>query len=202
LTENGKRELTEKSYYFKCPGCGHNEYMLRVEESEGQRRGQCSKCNEWFPEDQFETIEIEKEAYRCPICEELVVDSPENWSMTLWGGPEPVLVCPRDLAILRGYLHHENDRGAGISVSSDVKGGYQWIFHEDCLKKENDDPSVMELRRLCVDPQLGGETSRIVLVYQCTKCGKQQVIKHLLRDKRIWDAENKVWWINPKYPIQ
>jgi hypothetical protein len=55
----------------------------------------------------------------CPRCGEEVSDTEGNYSITVWGGPEPVLVCPKGLFVLKGYTHHEDPNGPTISIKCD-----------------------------------------------------------------------------------
>jgi hypothetical protein len=92
---------------------------------------------------------------------------------------------------LKGYTHHEDPNGPTISIKCDQKGGYFDAFHEDCPKAEGG-VGYMNLKRLCVDTE--DDAARVVLVYMCDSCGDQQVVKALLRDNRIWNANLKRWW--------
>lgn len=175
---------------FKCPKCGSLTYVL-VGYGANAKIFQCKVCKAMIPEEEWQTVEITVDGYVCPTCGEVVADSPENYSIGVWAGPEPVLVCPKDNTILRGYIHHEAPEGARIKIGYDELGGYIDVLHKDCPKSQNG-LGYMELKRLCVDTE--SNSSRVVLVYVCEKCGAQQVIKASLDDTRIWNAHTRRWW--------
>jgi len=186
---------------LRCPKCGRLNWSVR---GKGEPPiFQCSKCEEWLPEDQWQTVEIEVDAYKCPNCGCIVADVEENYSVSVWAGPEPALVCPECHTIIRGFLHHEDPNGPSIIVRVGEKGGYMGVFHKGCKKAKNG-LGFMKLKRMCVDPETGqwlrkhgykGEPgSRVVLVYVCEDCGAQQVVKTHLEDTRIWNTYSERWW--------
>jgi predicted RNA-binding Zn-ribbon protein involved in translation (DUF1610 family) len=186
---------------LKCPNCGHLNWGVIGRGN--PPNFQCNKCEGLFPESRWEVVEVEVDAYECPNCGRLVADSQENYSIGVWAGPEPVLVCPECLTIIRGYLHHEDPSGASIIIEVDEKGGYMHVFHKGCSKAQNG-LGYMRLRRMCVDPETkqwlrkhgykGEPGSRVVLVYVCEDCGAQQVVKAGLKDTRIWNTYTERWW--------
>lgn len=180
---------------LKCPHCGKLYYSAEVVQGLLGVTLKCFFCGRTALEEKWQIVEVEVDGYVCPNCGEIVADSEENYSLTLWGGPEPVLICPKCLTIIRGYIHHENPMGPEIRIACGEKGGYMKVFHVSCPKAEYETGmSPMTLKRLCVDADVKNKESRVVLVYVCDNCGAQQVVKALLEDIRIWDAEAKRWW--------
>jgi hypothetical protein len=88
------------------------------------------------PESRWEVVEVEVDAYECPNCGRLVADSQENYSIGVWAGPEPVLVCPECLTIIRGYLHHEDPSGASIIIEVDEKAVTCTFSTKDARKRK------------------------------------------------------------------
>jgi len=188
---------------LKCPKCGYLNWAV-------VGRGnppifQCGKCECWFQEKEWQIVEMEVDAFKCPNCGALVADSEENYSIGVWAGPEPVLVCPECLTIIRGFLHHEDPRGASIMIKVDEEGGYMHVLHKGCPKAEGG-IGYMRLKRLCVDAETEGwlknhgyrgrPGSRVVLVYVCEQCGTQQVVKASLEDTFRSNTYKSGWW-NP-----
>lgn len=199
LSRRKPRKLKTKVGRLQCPLCNSLFWSVEVRE----QNCVCGKCGQITPKEKWQVVEVDADAYKCPRCGELVSDTPENHSISVWGGPEPVLVCPKCHFILRGYIHHEDPEGASIEIVYKEKGGYIHVLHKNCPKKE-DKSGSMQLERLCVDPETeawlrkhhykGSPGSRVVLVYVCADCGEQQVIKASLGDVKIWDSYNKRWW--------
>lgn len=179
--------------YFKCPECESLSEILFPGQDE---LFYCRMCGKGFPFDDFEKIERDELAYICPRCGEEVSITKGSQSGEVWGGPEPIIRCYKCNTRLDGYIHHEDTNGPEIKAAMEKHGGYQRVYHMDCEKGEH---SYMTLERMTVDVIPDQEHSRVVLVFECTKCGDQQVIKYSLQDKRIWDAKNRVWWENPKF---
>jgi ribosomal protein S27AE len=171
---------------LKCPKCGYLNWAVLVDENKNS--SQCNKCGEWSPSDEYKIVEIEVDAYKCPNCGSIVADSEENYNICTWGGPEPTIICSECQTIIHGFIHHENHE-TKIDVEVRESGGYFNVYHKNCPKAEI---GYMELKRLCVDTEMGG--SRVVLVYVCRECGAQQVIKDHLDDTKIWNASTKRWW--------
>lgn len=192
----------------KCPLCGALNWAIRIEQSPEGERGVCATCGGKPLRSEWTLVEVDAYAYYCPFCGEEVSDTPENYSFSTWGGPEPVVLCPRceDHPILHGYIHHESADSPSVDVDVPEKGGYFYVFHKGCPKAENG-LGHMVLKRLCVDPETRERLrrygasrkpyspySRVVLVYVCASCGQQQVLKASLGDIRIWNAYEKSWW--------
>jgi predicted RNA-binding Zn-ribbon protein involved in translation (DUF1610 family) len=51
---------------LKCPKCGHLNWSVIGRGN--PPNFQCNKCEGWFPEKEWQIVEVEVDAYKCPNC--------------------------------------------------------------------------------------------------------------------------------------
>jgi len=155
---------------WRCPHCRKDQEAVH-RKKEGPYK--CFDCQRVIARTHEELknsiIEKKVDAYVCPLCNETVPNTSQNWAGRTTGGGHAV-ICPRCCAVLNGHpLIHHGD------CSEEFEPRYQGtdyfsFIHQPCQGKENNGFSV--IYAVLVDNQ-----GRIIFNLECRDCHRADALK-------------------------
>jgi DNA-directed RNA polymerase subunit M/transcription elongation factor TFIIS len=166
----GKRQKT-KAGVFVCPSCGSEHWSVSKRE-DGKWR--CSECGNLMAEkeEDLDKLIVEKEVdgYVCPVCEQVVEDTPLNYTGEETINGKMAILCPKCHNFVNGLplIHHGVRFGDFEPVMSGTD--YFHFFHKPC--KDKGAGGSCEVYACLID-----NTGRVILNLQCSDCKAVDAVK-------------------------
>jgi Arc/MetJ-type ribon-helix-helix transcriptional regulator len=166
----GKKQRTDSGVYV-CPSCGFEHWMITMQKDGSFKCKNCSKVMASNEKDVNNLIKEKKvDSYVCPICNEVVEDTPSNYTGDVTLNGEMAILCPNHNYFLNGlpFLHHGNCFGDFELKMSDTD--YFFAFHKPCLEKQNH--GYCEIYANLID-----NSGRVIFNLQCIDCKAVDAVK-------------------------